>query len=911
MKKTKIVIILILSSVLGLFMGYRMNQIQITEPIDYCYSMQGTLYLLTQQEQETHLLQFHPNGSLQSDTVLQAKSGEEQITYKAIALDEKNNIYLLTENSTVVTTGLNEAKRMVTAEAVRMYDANLQPIRLAINLEQQGASEESCLKKLFVCGQTVYAGYQKGSQVEFYAVNAMSNGASQKLTTFQIVQPQNAEDTQGWMLDFACTPDGHALYATADGRLYRVTDGKSEDVTQMIGGTGIANQFFVTPDGAICFVEQLSQTLYCADLESGTAEKVFTINSRINEAQQIDFGAAKQVKMDLNGVYHAMVVSNRSASWVDFGNEEHVISHLQGALFPQLLIWWVICAVGCAIVLLLLYAFFCHLRGRVLLAHRITLLFWPLYMLTAAALTVALALLSMMPVSQELEQSLRREAEVLTAQLENLPLGQVDLLSDYGTDAYGQLAQAFSDAAATAVQASGREDGVRLYTTYHQRLFVGLDTDWQQRLQSLDAFADASEQTLYQTVLASPMNDENGQRIYTLHRQNDAQWRLLMPMTLGEKVGMLEISVNRTEYVERVFYRNLVVIGGCVGIASLFLLGAFLWVLHRCLRPLGELKQTADRIAEGKWAERVQLLAKDELGDIGAAFNMMTEKLNQYISNLVVLNRAYIKFVPRELFHMLGKTKITEIALREQNMSVMSILYVGFRTGQTAEQTISETAYFDMLNDSFDKLFEIIRKNDGVIDQFDGVGMLCLFPSSPEGAVAASIQFREFFEAQGQNSGIKEVVSTGNTLIGVAGNETRNTMIAVSNEITRSYQLSNRMDEMGLQHIMTQDTIHALRGKEKTLQYRFAGQVATTAKPLKIYEVLDGLPYYQKKLYQTTQETFEQGVASYIAGDFRKARDCFAEVICVNENDRAAMYYLMLCEENSRKNHKAWTGNLM
>ncbi len=911
MKKAKIVIILILSSVLGLFMGYRMNQIQVNAPIDYCYSVQGNLYLLTQQKQGTHLLQFDQSGTLQSDTVLQAQSGEEQITYKAIALDEKNNVYLLTENSTVVTTGTNEAKRMVTAEAVRMYDANLRPIRLAINLEQQGASEESHLKKLFVCGQMIYAGYQKGSQVEFYAVNAITNGASQKLTTFQTVQPQNQEDTQGWMLDFICTPEGRALYSTADGKVYRVTEGKSEDVTQMIGGKGIASDFFLNQNGAICFVEQLSQTLYCADLESGTAEKLFTINSRINEAEKLDFNAAKQVKMDLNGVYHAVVQSNGASEWVDFGNEQHIISRLQGNLFPRLLIRWAICTAGLAVILLLLYAFICRLQGRVLLAHRMTLLFWPICVCTAIGLTIGLAAFSMVPVYEELEKSMQLEAEILIEQLNRLPLGQVDLLRDYGTDSYAVLAQTFADATNEAVHSGGRADGVRLYTTYNQRLFVGLSADISQRFQSLDAFADANEQTLYQTVLASPPSTEDGQPICTLNRQNEDQWRLLMPMTLGEKVGVLEISVDRIQYVHAVFYRNLAVIGSCVGVASLILFCAFLLVLHRCLRPLGELKQTADRIAEGKWAERVQLLAKDELGDIGSAFNMMTDKLNQYISNLVVLNRAYIKFVPRELFHMLGKTKITEIALRDQNMSVMSILYVGFRMGHTAENAVSETAYFDMLNDSFDKLFEIIRKNDGVIDQFDGVGMLCLFPASPEGAVTASIQFREFFEAQGQNSGIKEVVSTGNTLIGVAGNETRNTMIAVSNEITRSYQLSNRMEEMGLQHIMTQDTIAALRGKEKGLQYRFAGHIASETTPLKIYEILDGLPYYQKKLYLTTQGSFEQGVAAYIAGDFRKARDCFAEVICVNENDRAAMYYLMLCEENSRKNHKVWTGNLM
>ena len=41
----------------------------------------------------------------------------------------------------------------------------------------------------------------------------------------------------------------------------------------------------------------------------------------------------------------------------------------------------------------------------------------------------------------------------------------------------------------------------------------------------------------------------------------------------------------------------------------------------------------------------------------------MTERLNQYISGMVRLNNEYIKFIPRELFRLIGKNSVTDLSL--------------------------------------------------------------------------------------------------------------------------------------------------------------------------------------------------------------------------------------------------------
>ena len=63
-----------------------------------------------------------------------------------------------------------------------------------------------------------------------------------------------------------------------------------------------------------------------------------------------------------------------------------------------------------------------------------------------------------------------------------------------------------------------------------------------------------------------------------------------------------------------------------------------------------------------------------------------------------------------------------------------------------------------------------------------------------------------------------------------------------------------------------------------------------------LYEFLDGMDPYEKKLHLVTREAFERGVRDYRAGSYFTARKYFADVLQTNERDSTAMYYLMLCD---------------
>jgi GAF domain-containing protein/HAMP domain-containing protein len=72
-----------------------------------------------------------------------------------------------------------------------------------------------------------------------------------------------------------------------------------------------------------------------------------------------------------------------------------------------------------------------------------------------------------------------------------------------------------------------------------------------------------------------------------------------------------------------------------VAVAGLIVLAfALFWVIHRSLRPIGTLTDTAMAIAAGELDRRVPVQRNDEIGVLAAAFNSMTEQLRNLIGSL-------------------------------------------------------------------------------------------------------------------------------------------------------------------------------------------------------------------------------------------------------------------------------------
>src|SRR5262249_34073841 len=100
-------------------------------------------------------------------------------------------------------------------------------------------------------------------------------------------------------------------------------------------------------------------------------------------------------------------------------------------------------------------------------------------------------------------------------------------------------------------------------------------------------------------------------------------------------------------------------------------------------------------------------------------------------------NRAYRRFVPRELMQLLGKENVTEIRLGDQVERRMSVLFSDIRFFTTMSEKMSPKQSFAFINDCLRRVGPNVRAQGGFIDKYLGDGIMALFPERADDAVRA------------------------------------------------------------------------------------------------------------------------------------------------------------------------------
>lgn len=135
----------------------------------------------------------------------------------------------------------------------------------------------------------------------------------------------------------------------------------------------------------------------------------------------------------------------------------------------------------------------------------------------------------------------------------------------------------------------------------------------------------------------------------------DAETFHAIPLTgrNNELLGVLLLGSSRKEIV--LLTRHIWQIAGAVAGAALIVgLLLTLWVSSRITRPLEELSEGAREVASGRWDTVIDLRGSDEIGQLAAAFNEMTQTLASTREQLVQTERvAAWRELARRLAHEL------------------------------------------------------------------------------------------------------------------------------------------------------------------------------------------------------------------------------------------------------------------
>jgi two-component system sensor histidine kinase ChiS len=283
------------------------------------------------------------------------------------------------------------------------------------------------------------------------------------------------------------------------------------------------------------------------------------------------------------------------------------------------------------------------------------------------------------------------------------------------------------------------------------------------------------------------------------------------------------------------------------------------------------------------------------------ANEFLEERVKERTAKLVELNTAYERFVPREFLNLLNKESILEVKLGDQTAQQMTVLFSDIRGWTTLSEEMTAQESFNFINAFLNRVSPVISAHQGFIDNFQGDGMMALFPESADDGVQAAIamhaavsEYNKDREKKGfQPIGIGVGLHIGDLMLGIIGHEKRMQGTVVADAVNLASRLEGLTRVYGSSISISEPTLAQLKDPDQ-YKHRFVDKVQVKGKkdPVSVHEVFDGDPPKVAELKEQTKEEFEQGLCLYYDRKFSEASVQFNRVLEKHAEDRAARIYL-------------------
>jgi two-component system nitrogen regulation sensor histidine kinase NtrY len=162
------------------------------------------------------------------------------------------------------------------------------------------------------------------------------------------------------------------------------------------------------------------------------------------------------------------------------------------------------------------------------------------------------------------------------------------------------------------------------------------------------------------TKLAGLVNEARGKQV---EATGTVQWsssrsssEAFLAFPLAHRGQIAGVLLAGTSLAAQFALENEILWIGVVAAVSGILIGVLLgwWTTERVTRPVTQLARGARAVASGDWSARVEVISKDEIGELAGAFNRMTEQLAEQRDRAIQAERvAAWRELARRLAHEL------------------------------------------------------------------------------------------------------------------------------------------------------------------------------------------------------------------------------------------------------------------
>jgi two-component system, sensor histidine kinase ChiS len=324
-----------------------------------------------------------------------------------------------------------------------------------------------------------------------------------------------------------------------------------------------------------------------------------------------------------------------------------------------------------------------------------------------------------------------------------------------------------------------------------------------------------------------------------------------------------------------------------------------------------EIRQGDRKIPIEVWGTPI----RNENGDILyaiAAFQDITERQKaqaeryKFTREIMELNLAYERFVPKEFLRFLNKESITDVKLGDQVQREMTVLFADIRAFTSLSEGMSPQENFNFINEYLSIVTPEIHSHKGFIDKYIGDAVMALFPESPNDALLSAIAMQKkvalYNETRQQRGEVPIKIGiglhTGSLMLGTIGGAQRMEGTVIADAVNLASRLEGLTKQYGAAIAISEKVLFQLDEMEQ-YGYRFLDRVKVKGKKeaVAVFEIYDSDSLLQQQLKKNTRSNFEEAIVLYYQQKFDLAQQFFQNILQINPQDVAAQLYSNRCEK--------------
>ena len=258
---------------------------------------------------------------------------------------------------------------------------------------------------------------------------------------------------------------------------------------------------------------------------------------------------------------------------------------------------------------------------------------------------------------------------------------------------------------------------------------------------------------------------------------------------------------------------------------------------------------------------------------------------------------AFSRFVPTQFLHLLGTHDARTLKVGDQRVRTLSVCFLDVQGFTARSKQLGPEDIFALLNRIYGAIGPVLAAHGGIIDKYMGDGVMVLFPTGTERALAAMGEVQRVVTELNQSPDLRDnpvvvrcSMDHGVVMLGTVGHAGRFDTTVISDVANLAARLQGWCRTLDANILVTEAALGGTRPEHT----RALGSVTIRGlpNPVSVFEVYADAPPQVRAQKAAAAPWIARGLAYRAAGDDDEALSALRKAVAVAPGDRAAAWLL-------------------